>query len=115
MSCDLEVANESACCREEISSYSKICSSSVNCFRFCPTYLTAKQPVFLRRSRSKSGQTKVGSEGENKVRDWAEKRRKPVVSPTVCSPTSDMTVRLRGRKSHAGALKSDFVGKKTNC
>ena len=56
-----------------------------------------------------------GSEGENKVRDWAEKRRKPVVSPTVCSPTSDMTVCLRGQKSHAGALKSDFVGKKPNC
>ena len=52
------------------------------------------------------------------MRDWAEKRRKPVVSCTVCSPTfrvdsptSDMSVCLRGRKSHAGALKSDFVGK----
>ena len=63
MSCDLQVTNESACCWEEISSYTKIWTSSVKCFRFCPTYLTAKQPVFLRRSRSRSGQTKVGEWG----------------------------------------------------
>ena len=48
-------------------------------------------------------------------------RRKPFFSSTVCSstsrvdpPTSDMSVRLRVRKSHAGALKSDFVKKKKN-
>ena len=71
----------------------------------------------LRSNAQEAGAVKQrsGSEGENKVRDWGEKRRKPVVSPTVCSPTSDMSVCLRGRKSHAGALKSDFLGKKPNC
>ena len=63
---------------------------------------------FLRRSRSRSGKTKVGECG------WEQsgERRKPVVSPKVCSPTSDMSVRLHVRKSHAGALKSDSVVKK---
>ena len=135
---DLEVTNESACCWEEIPSYVTKIDIDWYCWpfkydwhqtRFLPLrsndsvfalliwpqnslYFCVGQEAGAVKQRSES-------EGENKVRDWAEKRRKAVVSPTVRSPTSrvdsptsDMTVCLRVRKSHPGALKSDFVGKK---